>query len=150
LLNQNYRDILSALLKESADFLLVGAHALAAHGVPRATGDMDIYIRGTKSNAEKVWRALADFGAPLSGLNIDDLESPDLVFQVGVAPSRIDILTFIDGVEFEEAWTNKVVQDIEGFPVPIISREDLLRNKKASGRPRDLADIASLEEVSPD
>jgi hypothetical protein len=96
LLNPDFRDMLSALCEESAEFLLVGAYALAAHGLPRATGDMAIWIRRSDENAQRVWRALQRFGAPLARLTIEDLKTPDLVFQIGVAPRRINILTSID------------------------------------------------------
>jgi len=92
-LNPDFRDMLFALSSADAEFLLVGAYALAAHGLPRATGDMDIWIRRSEENAVRVWRALRRFGAPLTGLTKDDLKTPNLVVQIGVAPRRIDILT---------------------------------------------------------
>jgi hypothetical protein len=137
--------MLSALVAESADFLVVGAYALAAHSIPRATGDLDCWIRRTPENADRVFRALAAFGAPLDQISRDDLLDPDRILQLGVAPSRIDIMTSIDGVEFDEAWPNRLVVSIEGVSVPVIGREDLIRNKRAAARPRDLADVAYLE-----
>lgn len=148
MLNSDFRDMLSALSAESAEFLLVGAYALAAHGLPRATGDMDIWIRRSDANAPCVWRALQRFGAPLSGLTIEDLQTPDLVFQVGVAPRRIDILTSIDGVEFDEAWPHRLIVEIEGLTVAALGRSHLIRNKMAVGRPQDLADVAWLERTA--
>jgi hypothetical protein len=145
LLNPDFRDMLSALCEERAEFLLVGAYALAAHGLPRATGDMDIWIRRSEENAARVWRALQRFGAPLAGLTRDDLKTPDLVFQIGVAPRRIDILTSIDGVQFDEAWSNRDTIVVEGLTIGVIGRPHLIRNKKAVGRPQDLADVAWLE-----
>lgn len=145
LLNPDFRDMLSALNAEHAEFLLVGAYAMAAHGFPRATGDMDIWIRCSDQNAQRVWQALQRFGAHLADLTLDDLTTPDMVFQIGVAPRRIDILTSIDGVEFAEAWEERLMIEVEGQTFAVISRAHLLKNKKASGRPQDLADVAWLE-----
>jgi hypothetical protein len=144
-LNPDFHDMLSALCDEGAEFLLVGAYALAVHGFPRATGDMDIWIRSSAENAERVWRALQRFGASLGGLTRDGLRTPDLVFQIGVAPRRIDILTSIDAVQFDEAWPDRQVLEIEGLTIGVIGRSHLIQNKKAVGRPQDLADVAWLE-----
>lgn len=137
--------MLSALTAESAEFLVVGAYALAAHGSPRATGDLDCWIRPTPENAERVFRALATFGAPLDQVSRDDLLAPGRIIQIGVAPARVDIMTSIDGVEFDEAWPNRLVVPVDGIDVPLIGRAELIRNKRATGRPRDLADVAQLE-----
>ncbi len=145
MLNPDYRDILSTFSDENVEFLLVGAYALAAYGFPRATGDMDLWVRPSKENAERVWRALARFGAPLDEVAVEDLTTPGIVFQVGVAPRRIDILTSILGVEFEDAWSSRNEVDVEGLTLPVISRADLVRSKAASGRPQDLADVARLQ-----
>ena len=118
---------------------------MAAHGLPRATGDMDLWVRPSPENAERVWRALAEFGAPLDQLSQGDLTEPDVEFQLGVVPSRIDILTSVTGVDFEDAWARREVIDLDGVQVGVIAREDLIRNKKAVGRLRDLADIEELE-----
>jgi len=145
LLNPDFRDMLSALCEEKADFLIVGAYALAAHGHPRATGDIDIWIRASEENAKRVWRALMRFGCPLFDLKLDDLKTPDLIFQIGVEPRRIDIVTSITGVEFDEAWPDRKEIEIEGLKIAAIGRSHLLKNKKAVGRPQDLADVAWLE-----
>ena len=145
LLNPDYRDILSAFNEEKVDYLLVGAYALAVHGVPRATGDIDLWIHCTEDNAQRAWRALASFGAPLSGLNESDLRTPGVVFQIGVAPSRIDVLTSIDGVDFTDAWKGRLEVEVEGIKVTVIGRPHLIANKKAVGRPQDLVDVARLE-----
>jgi len=137
--------MLSALCEEKADFLIVGAYALAAHGHPRATGDIDIWIRASEENAKRVWRALMRFGCPLFDLKLDDLKTPDLIFQIGVEPRRIDIVTSITGVEFDEAWPDRKEIEIEGLKIAAIGRSHLLKNKKAVGRPQDLADVAWLE-----
>ncbi len=145
MLNPDFRDMLSALSAEGAEFLLVGAYAMAVHGYPRATGDMDLWIRPSDENAERVWRALKQFKAPMRNLSVEDLKSPDIVFQIGVAPRRIDVLTSIDGVEFDAAWAGRKMVDLEGQPVAVLGRADLLRNKRACPRPKDQADALWLE-----
>lgn len=144
-MNPDFDEMLSALSDAGAEFLIVGAHALAAHGHPRATGDLDIWIRPTPENAHRVWRALGAFGAPLADLTQDELARPGLVFQIGVVPRRIDILTEISGVAFENAWGRRLETLVEGRRLPILGRQDLLANKRAAGRTKDLADIALLE-----
>lgn len=143
-MNRDFVEMLSALSAADAEFLVVGAHALAVHGHPRATGDLDIWVRPTAANAERVWRALTAFGAPLSDLAREDLCSSDLVFQLGVAPSRIDLLTGLSGITFEEAWPDRLVITLSDLTVPVIGRAALIRNKRATGRPRDLADLEEL------
>lgn len=144
-MNPDFEEMLSVLSDAGAKFLVVGAHALAAYATPRATGDIDIWIGASTENAAKVWAALLAFGAPLEALARDDLASEDLVFQIGVAPSRIDILTSIEGVVFDDAWTRREIIDVAGVNVPIIGREDLIANKRAVGRYKDLADLEELE-----
>ena len=145
MLNPDFRDILSGFCEEKVEFLLVGAYALAVHGLPRATGDIDLWIRRSAENARRVERALAIFGAPSSSIGEAELESAGIVVQIGVAPRRIDILTSIDGVDFDEAWRDRMEADVEGLKVPVIGRRHLVQNKKAVGRPQDLADVARLE-----
>ncbi len=144
-MNRDFVEMLAALSDAEADYLVVGAHALAAHGIPRATGDLDIWIRPTPENARRVWSALERFGAPLDELKPDDLSSPDIVFQIGLSPNRIDLLTSITAVSFEAAWQNRIHVRIGDQTVPTIGKEDFLRNKRAVGRPRDLADVADIE-----
>jgi hypothetical protein len=143
--NRDFAEMLSALSDAGAEFLVVGAHALAAHGTPRATGDLDIWVNPTPANAALVMAALRAFGAPLTSLTIDDLTTPDLVFQIGVVPSRVDILTTISGISFDDAWTRRMVLAIEGVQVPVLGRDDFIANKRASGRPKDLVDVDGLE-----
>jgi len=145
-MNRDFVEMLAALSAAGAEYLVVGAHALAVHGRPRATGDLDIWVRPSPANAARVWNALESFGAPLSQLKTDDLESGDLVFQIGVSPARIDLLTGVSGLTFDEAWPGRVQVRIENLDVPVIGRDALIRNKRAAGRPRDLADIAELEQ----
>jgi hypothetical protein len=145
-MNPDFLEMLSALSAAGAEFLVVGAHALAAHGRPRATGDLDLWVRPTAENADRVYAALRRFGAPLHDLQPGELASPDLVFQIGVAPARIDLLTSISGVTFEEGWATRITVPIGGLQVPVIGRDRLIQNKRAAGRPRDLADLADLGE----
>jgi hypothetical protein len=126
--------------------MVVGAYALAYHGLPRATGDIDLWIRRSEENKERIWRALSRFGVPLLDLTKEDLKKPAIVFQIGIAPRRIDILTSIDGVEFDDAKPEMKCVEIEGLAVPIIGRRHLIQNKKAVGRPQDQADIVRLEQ----
>jgi hypothetical protein len=144
-MNRDFAEMLSALSDAGADFLIVGAHALAAHGLPRATGDLDIWVRPSEANARRVLDALRAFKAPLHDLTEDDLERPGTVFQIGLVPNRIDILTEISGVTFDEAWPRRESFVIEGQALPFLSRVDLARNKRAAGRPKDLVDLAALE-----
>jgi hypothetical protein len=144
-MNRDFVEMLAALSAAGADYLVVGAYALAAHGRPRATGDLDILVRATPENARRVWAALRTFGAPLGDLTLDDLVSSDLVYQIGVAPTRIDLLTGLTGLGFDEAWASRITLTMEGVEVPIIGRDALIRNKRALARPRDLADVAELE-----
>jgi nucleotidyltransferase DUF2204 len=148
MLNPDFRDILSALNTEHAEYLLVGAYAVAAHGIPRATGDIDLWIRPTPQNADAVWNALEKFGAALDHFSRGDLEKPDLVFQFGVAPQRIDLMTSIEGVDFDAAWTERVSFRIDGLEVPTIGLRHLIINKKATGRPQDIADASRLSKES--
>ena len=143
-MNRDFAEMLDALSAAGADFLIVGAHALAAHGRPRATGDLDLWIRPTAENAANVWSALVSFGAPLTEVTGDDLSTPGIVFQIGIVPARIDILTSLTGLEFDAAWSRRQILKVEGRDLPFLSREDLIRNKTALGRPRDLADIDDL------
>ena len=121
------------------------AYALAVHGQPRATGDMDVRVRPTPENARRVAAALRRFGAPMEQFTEADFARPDLVAQLGVKPNRIDILTGIDGLSFEEAWPNRLAQVVEGLSIPVLGRADLIRNKRATGRTQDLADAEALE-----
>jgi len=148
MLNPDFREMLSALSDAGAEYLIVGAYALAVHGVPRATGDLDFWIRATPDNAERVLAALAAFGAPTADLSTDDLLAPDRVIQLGYPPVRIDLLTSIDGVGFDEAWPARLETTVAGQRVNVIGRDDLIRNKRSVGRPRDLADIEELERMT--
>lgn len=144
MLNQDFRDILSSLNRAKAEFIVVGAFALASHGRPRATGDIDIFLRNSQDNAERVMTALRDFGAPLANLSLEDFTSHDNVVQIGVEPRRIDLMTRISGVSFDDAWKNKVAVQIGDLEVFVLSKNDLLKNKRATDREKDRGDIAWL------
>jgi hypothetical protein len=145
LLNPDFLDILREFCAAQVEFLLVGAYAMAVHGVPRATGDIDLWVRCSTENAQRVMTALARFGAPLNEVTAEDFVTPGTVLQIGLAPRRIDILTTIDGVTFEEAWPEQTEVEIEDLTVPVLSRRHLLQNKRAAGRPKDRADVSWLE-----
>ena len=148
-MNRDFVEMLAGLSAAGAEYLVVGAHAMAAHGRPRATGDLDIWIRRSPENARRVWNALARFGAPLAELSGEDLQAPDLIFQIGVVPCRIDVITAIDGVEFDAAWPARLEVRVGEIVVPVIGRAHLLQNKRAAGRPKDLADVTWLESSEP-
>jgi hypothetical protein len=147
MLNEDYRDMLLALSAEKVRFILVGAYALAAHGYPRATMDIDIWVMPSPQNADAVLRALNRFGAPLHNLSKEDLEKDGTIFQIGVAPRRIDIITAASGLQFEETYQRSISVNIEGIEVKIPAIDDLIHNKKATGRTKDLADAEALESL---
>jgi hypothetical protein len=143
--NRDFRDLLAEFNGQGVEYLVVGAHALAAHGHVRATKDLDVWIRPDTENAKRVLRALKVFGAPLHDLTEADLTTPGLIFQIGLPPVRIDVLTAIDGVDFAEAWPARVLTKFADQPVAVLSKEHLIKNKRAAGRTQDLADIERLE-----
>ena len=148
-MTEDWADVLVALLGARARFLVVGAHALAVHGVPRATQDLDVWIEPTDENAARVWAALVRFGAPLDDLDVtrEDLVRPETVIQIGLPPNRIDVLTGISGVaRFIDAWEDRVEKEVAGRTVPFLGRSTLILNKRAAGRLKDLADIEALGE----
>ena len=142
----DFRDLLAALTDTGVRFLVVGAHALAAHGVPRMTGDLDIWVEPTDANAACIWAALARFGAPLDSLSIreSDFVRADQVVQLGLPPYRLDLLTSISGVGFGDAWEGRLTGTLFDVPVAFLGRDAFIRNKRASGRPKDLEDTRSL------
>ena len=142
--NPDFRDLFAALNAAGARYLLVGGYAVAFHAEPRFTKDLDIWTEPSAANAVLVREALQAFGAPLQDLTVADLGRVGLVFQIGVPPNRIDIITSIDGVEFAEAWPGQAETTYGDQPIPVIGRADLIRNKRASGRPQDLLDLEVL------
>jgi hypothetical protein len=147
--SSDFAELFAVLNAAGAEYLLIGAHALAVHGFIRGTKDLDVWIRPSSQNAARVHRALAVFGAPLGDVTVEDFATPGIVYQIGVPPVRIDITTTIDGVTFEVAWPARVTATFEGQPITVLSRVHLVRNKRATGRPQDLVDIQRLEDEDP-
>jgi len=133
------------LSEKKVKFLLVGAYAMAVHGFPRSTMDIDLFIMPDPENALLALEALNDFGAPTGNLSVEDLQKEDLIFQIGVAPCRIDIITSIDGISFKDAYARSILTDIEGIPVHVLSIPDIIINKRSTGRTKDIADAELLE-----
>ncbi len=146
-LNPDFRDLLSAFFVADVRFLVVGAHAVSFHAVPRYTKDLDLWVEPTAENAARAWGALARFGAPLEGVGVEDLSTPGTVIQLGVEPNRIDILTRVAGLEFGAAWERRVASTYDGIPVAFPALDDLLASKRACGRPQDLLDAGWLEKA---
>lgn len=144
-MNQDFKELLLAFNEHNVDYLIVGAHALAAHGHVRATKDLDLWVRPDEENAQRILQALSVFGAPLGDLTADDLTRKETIFQIGLPPLRIDIITAIDGVEFADAWPDRLETVFGGVPAAVISRHHLIRNKKTAARLQDLADVQQLE-----
>jgi hypothetical protein len=143
-MNPDFVDLLRAFAAADVRFLVVGAYALALHGRPRATGDLDLWVEASADNAPRIMRALAAFGAPLTDVSEDDFSREGIVYQIGLPPGRIDILTQLTGLGFTEAWPTRVRGRFGDVDVDFIGREAFIRNKKATGRPRDLGDIDGL------
>ena len=143
-LNKDFREFIELLNSNGVEFLVVGAFAVAWHGHPRFTADIDFLIRASSANAEYMLNALTEFGFGSLEISIEDMNRPNQVVQLGVVPNRIDIITSIDGVEFEQAWRRRVAGEIDGISVSIIGLEDLLRNKEATGRLKDAGDAEEL------
>jgi hypothetical protein len=144
--NPDFRDLFAALNAARSRYLLVGGYALAVYAIPRFTKDIDIWIEPDGKNAPRVMDALRQFGAPLTGLTEADLAAPGTIFQIGVPPNRIDLVTSIDGVSFIEAWPARFDAQYGDVPITVIGRADLIRNKRAVGRPQDLVDATLLEQ----
>jgi hypothetical protein len=146
---KDQRDLLAAFNAHGVRYLIVGAHAVGVHSEPRGTKDLDVLIEATPTNAEAVFKALAEFGAPLTGMSPADFnDGPGSVFQIGVPPSRVDVLQKIEGIDFEEAWQNRLETEIDtDVPTHVISLNDLIRNKLAVARPQDILDVEKIREA---
>ena len=144
-MNPDFIDLLRAFAAAEVRFLVVGAYALAVHGRPRATGDLDVWVEATPQNASRVMTALAAFGAPMEPIGERDFAKPGIVYQLGVVPARIDILTELTGLSFEEAWADRTTSRFDQLDVDVIGLRAFIKNKRATGRPKDLADIDTLE-----
>lgn len=145
MLNEDYREMLSLFIENKVEFLIVGAYAMGVHGFPRATGDIDFWINPTALNASLVYSSLQQFGAPLANLEPKDFSTRGLILQVGIAPRRIDIITEIDGVDFDKAYDSKIFVEIDGLNVPVISKKNLIKNKLSTGRKKDQLDAEYLQ-----
>jgi hypothetical protein len=143
-LDRDFREFVESFTEHDVRFLIVGGYALAAHGLPRATGDLDAWVWAEPGNAGRIVAALDAFGFGALGLGTDDFVRDDSIVQLGYPPYRIDILTSIDGVDFEVAWSRRISVDVDGLQLHVIGRDDLLANKLAAGRPQDLADVDRL------
>jgi hypothetical protein len=143
-MNPDFVDLLRALSAADVRFLIVGAYALAHYGRPRATGDLDVWVDATPENAPRVMRALAAFGAPMAGVAESDFASPRVIFQIGVPPGRIDLLTTLTDLTFADAWSEREHGTFGELDVDYIGRDAFIRNKRATGRLKDLADIEGL------
>ena len=148
MLNEDYKEMLQILLKNRVDFLVVGAYAMGVHGYPRATGDLDLWIAASSENSAHVYESLKEFGAPLAELDKDTFCEEGIVFQIGVAPRRIDIITKIDGVDFENAYKSKIDVEMDGFSIPFISKDNLIKNKESTNREKDKLDANVLKGTS--
>lgn len=142
--NHDFRDLLSAFNEEKVEYLIVGAQAYTFYAEPRYTKDMDIWVRPSPENALRVFRALAKFGAPLRDITPKDFADPNIVYQIGVEPIRVDIIMGVSGVDFDSAYANRVESTYGGVPIHILGKQDLIRSKRAAGRPQDLLDLDRL------
>jgi len=147
-LNRDFSEFIASCVAHDVRFLIVGGYAVAAHGHPRYTKDLDVWVWLNQQNADKLVSALDDFGFGSLGLTAADFLEKDVVVQLGYPPARIDILTQVDGVQFDACWDRRVEISVGGQRIPFISISDLLANKKASGRPQDVADVAAIEGLS--
>jgi hypothetical protein len=143
---QDYKELLALFNEHGVDFVIVGAFALAFHGAPRYTGDLDILVRPDRENAARIVKALDAFGFGSLGVTVDDLAGPDQVLQLGYPPQRVDLVTSLTGVAWEEAVEGRIGAEYGGVPVAYLGRNELIRNKRALGRKKDEADIEALGE----
>ena len=143
-MNPHFVEILRAFREEGVEHLVIGAHALAVHGHVRATLDIDLWVRPTRDNALRTWRALERFRAPLSKMNLEDFAEREVLYQIGVPPSRIDIMTSVTGLNFETAWPNRVMATFGDVEAPVLGLDDMRTAKRAAGRLKDLADLEEL------
>jgi hypothetical protein len=143
--SKDFEELFECLNARGVRALIVGAHAVAFHAKPRFTKDIDILVEPSRDNAERLLEALADFGFGEAGLTVEDFNAPGRVVQLGYAPNRVDLLTAIDGVDFDSAWRGRVAGRYGAVAVSYLGRAELIRNKSAAGRPQDQLDLALLE-----
>lgn len=149
MLNEDYKEMLQILLDNEVKFLVVGAYAMAVWGYPRATGDLDIWVEASLKNSQKIYKCLSLFGASLFDITKETFAEKGIIFQIGVAPRRIDIITNIDGVNFNEAYKTKEIIEIENLKIPFISKKDLIKNKQSTSREKDKVDVKYLARKKP-
>lgn len=148
MLNEDYKEILQIFLKNKVKFLVVGAYAMAAYGYPRATGDFDVWVESTLGNSKKIHKSLYEFGSPVSEITEKTFTDKGIIFQIGVSPRRIDIINHIDGVKFNNAYKNREIIEIDDMKLPFLSKKNLIKNKKSTGRKKDELDVEYLNENS--
>ena len=146
-MNRDYRDLFRIFNAHRVRYLVVGAYAVIYYAEPRYTKDLDIWVDPTQENAEKVWSAMAEFGAPLEGVTQEDFFNKDLIYQIGVAPNRVDIMMHIPGLEFSKAWERKATSTYGGESINILHIDDLIHAKKTTDREEDRMDVKRLEEA---
>jgi len=144
MLNEDYKEILQLLLKNKVKFLVVGAYAMGVHGYPRATGDLDIWVEPSLENSHAVYHSLLEFGAPSKDISEKTFSEEGIVFQIGIAPRRIDIITKITGVNFQTAYSEKEIVEVENLKAPFLSKKNLIENKESTGREKDKLDVKYL------
>ena len=151
-LASDFDEFFSCLTAHGVEFLVVGAYALAFHGVPRFTGDIDVFIRPTLANGARLLTALADFGFPVQQLQPSDVIQPNRILQMGVEPVQIHVMSDVSGVGWDEAWEGRHVGACGTHELPFIGRREFIKNKRAAGRLKDLADIEALgaDDAAPD
>lgn len=142
--SSDFKELLGKLNEQKVKFLIVGAYAVMKYTEPRYTKDLDIWVQPTRANAKRVYKALAEFGAPMESVTVEDLTNQYLVLQIGIEPHRIDVMMGVSGLRFTDAWTKRLETEFDGEPMFIVSKDDLVISKKAAGRPQDLLDIQSL------
>jgi hypothetical protein len=142
--SSHFKELLGRLNENQARYLIVGAYAVMKYTEPRYTKDLDIWVDATPDNARRVFKALAEFGAPMDSVTVEDFANPELVFQIGIEPHRIDVMMQIKGLEFSQAWSHRVQTNFEDVAIALLSKKDLLISKTAAGRPQDLIDIDRL------
>jgi predicted nucleotidyltransferase len=146
-INSDYKDALQCFVEGQVQFLVIGGYAVIKHSEPYNTKDIDLWIAPNRANAERAFEALRRFGAPVAGLSVEDLMKPDMIYQVGVEPVRIDVMCFVPGLDFDSAWERRDTMNYAGIAVPVLSIEDTLAAKKASKRPKDRIQAIELERI---
>jgi hypothetical protein len=146
-MNSDFKDLLRVFNEHKVRYLVVGGYAVIKYTEPRYTKDLDVWVEASQKNARAVFAALRAFGAPLTNITTADFAKEGSVYQIGRPPARVDVLTSIADVQFADAWPRRMASDFDGIPAPVISRQDLLTNKRSVGRPQDLVDVSNLLEA---